>query len=236
MFDKKRGYCEYFASAAAVLLRLQGVPTRYVTGFSMDAAEFVGGHYVVRESDAHAWIEAYIPGRGWVEADPTPAGDYAAVHARRVSPFERVSEWVRARWAEAALAVRTGELRRLAAVAAVPLALLALAGLGLVGLRFWRRRRAPESAHAGARWDGDPEVARVMAQLESLWSAPRPSAPRPPGAPGAPARRSPGRLPPAVRRPARKWLPVTTTRATAAGRCRARPCASWRAASRITAA
>src|SRR5262249_33231350 len=62
VFVKKRGYCEYFASAAALLLRLQGVPTRYVTGFSMDAAERVGEQYVVRESDAHAWIEAWIPG------------------------------------------------------------------------------------------------------------------------------------------------------------------------------
>ena len=198
VFEKKRGYCEYFASAAAVLLRLQGVPTRYVTGFSMDAAEAVGGHYVVRESDAHAWIEAYIPGRGWIEADPTPGADYAAVHARRVSPFERVSEWVRARWAEAALAVRTGELRRLAAVAAVPVGLLALAGLGLAGLRFWRRRRAPERASPGEGWNGDPEMARVMAQLESLWT--RHGHPRP--AHRAPLEHlravPPGRLPPAV--------------------------------------
>jgi hypothetical protein len=198
VFDKKRGYCEYFASAAAVLLRLQGVPTRYVTGFSMDAAEFVGGHYVVRESDAHAWIEAWIPGRGWIEADPTPAGDYAAVHARRVSPFEQVSEWIRARWAEAALAVRTGQLRRLAAVVAPPLALLALAGLALAGLRFWRRHRAPESAPAAPRWDGDPELARVMAQLESLWA--RHGHPRP--AHRAPLEHlravPPGRLPAAV--------------------------------------
>src|SRR5205814_8379510 len=101
VFDKKRGYCEYFASAAAVLLRLQGVPARYVTGFSMDAAARVGGHYVVRESDAHAWIEAWIPGRGWVEADPTPAGDYAAVHGDAASGFERVVEWIKGRWEEA---------------------------------------------------------------------------------------------------------------------------------------
>jgi hypothetical protein len=164
----------------------------------MDAAELVGGHYVVRESDAHAWIEAWIPGRGWVEADPTPAGDYAAVHARRVSPFERVSEWIKARWAEAALAVRTPELRRLAAVAAVPLGLLALAGLAVAGLHFRRRRRGPESAPAAARWDGDPELARVMAQLESLWA--RHGHPRP--AHRAPLEHlravPPGRLPPAV--------------------------------------
>lgn len=198
VFDKKRGYCEYFASAAAVLLRLQGVPTRYVTGFSMDAAEFAGGHYVVRESDAHAWIEAWIPGRGWVEADPTPAGDYAAVHARRPSPFERVAEWMKARWAEASLAVRTGELRRLAGIMAMPVALLALAGLGLVGLRLWRGRRARALASPPVRWDGDPDLARVMARVESLWA--RHGHPRP--AHRAPLEHlravPPGGLPPAV--------------------------------------
>jgi hypothetical protein len=198
VFEKKRGYCEYFASAAAVLLRLQGVPTRYVTGFSMDAAESVGGHYVVRESDAHAWIEAWIPGRGWVEFDPTPGGDYAAVHAGRGRPLERVAEWVKARWAEVALAVRTGELRRLMGMAALPLALLGLAALGLVALRLARRRRAPPRLPPPAPWDGDAELARVMAQLEALWA--RHGYPRP--AHRAPLehlrRLPPGRLPLAV--------------------------------------
>src|SRR4029079_10162120 len=177
----------YFASAAAVLLRLQGVPTRYVTGFSMVAAEFASGHYVVRESDAHAWIEAWIPGRGWVEADPTPAGDYAAFHARRRNGLERLVEWVNARWAEAALAVRTGEVRRLTALALRPLALQALAGVALAGGRRWggRRpravvvlaggrgcgRRGPQRpAPPAARWEGDPDLALVMARLETLWA------------------------------------------------------------------
>jgi len=198
VFDKKRGYCEYFASAAAVLLRLQGVPTRYVTGFSMVAAEFASGHYVVRESDAHAWIEAWIPGRGWVEADPTPAGDYAAVHARRRNGLERLAEWVNARWAEAALAVRTGEVRRLTALALRPLALLALAGVALAGGRRWWRRRAQPPAPPAARWEGDPDLALVMARLETLWA--RHGCPRPPHrAPLEHLRTLPtGRLPAAV--------------------------------------
>jgi transglutaminase-like putative cysteine protease len=169
VFDKKRGYCEYFASAAALLLRLQGVPARYVTGFSMDAAELSGGHYVVRESDAHAWIETWIPGRGWVEADPTPASDYAAVHARRGSRAERATEWLRARWAEAVLAVRTGELRRLLDALSGPLAALAFLGLVLVGWRF-RRPRARPRAVSRERWDGDAELREVMDRLETLWT------------------------------------------------------------------
>ncbi len=86
LFDKKEGYCEYFATAAAVLLRLQGVPARYVKGFSVGPQNFVSGrfgvgdHYLVRESDAHAWIEAYIAGEGWVEADPTPPADLSLLH------------------------------------------------------------------------------------------------------------------------------------------------------------
>jgi transglutaminase-like putative cysteine protease len=168
VFEKKRGYCEYFASAAAVLLRLQGVPARYVAGFSLSAADVIGGHYVVRESDAHAWIEAWIPGRGWVEADPTPAADYALVHVRRPGPIDRLVEWLKARWADVALAVHTGELRRLAALAAGPLAVAALGAVALIAWRAWRRP-SPVVAPPDPAWTGDPDLAAVMARLERVW-------------------------------------------------------------------
>lgn len=198
VFDKKRGYCEYFASAAAVLLRLQGVPARYVTGFSMDSAEMVGGHYVVRESDAHAWIEAWIPGRGWVEADPTPAGDYAAVHSRRGSLAERASEWFNARWAEAVLAFHTGELRRLLEALSGPLAALVLAVMAVIGFRLRRHRRVAPSVSPPETWTGDPELQAVVARLDSLWA--RHGCARPPHRPRLEhlRRLPPGRLPPAL--------------------------------------
>ncbi len=81
LFDKRQGYCEYFATSAAVLLRLQGVPTRYITGYSVQSGNRKGDHYVVREKDGHAWIEAYIEGQGWIEADPTPTAEYEAMVA-----------------------------------------------------------------------------------------------------------------------------------------------------------
>lgn len=80
LFEKKKGYCEYFATATAILLRLQGIPTRYVRGFTVREANRVGGHYVVREADAHAWLEVRLSNGVWVEADPTPAAGYEAEH------------------------------------------------------------------------------------------------------------------------------------------------------------
>lgn len=74
LFVTRRGYCEYFASAMAVLLRTQGIPSRVVTGFQSGYYNDVSGAWVVRASDAHAWVEAWIQGRGWVTFDPTPSG------------------------------------------------------------------------------------------------------------------------------------------------------------------
>jgi transglutaminase-like putative cysteine protease len=72
LFEAKAGHCEYFASSMAILLRSVGVPTRIVNGFLMGEYNPVGGDYIVRQSDAHSWVEVYIPGRGWLEFDPTP--------------------------------------------------------------------------------------------------------------------------------------------------------------------
>lgn len=70
LFERRSGHCEYFASALAVLLRDQGVPTRVVTGFA--GGEYAGGWWQLRRSDAHAWVEVWLPERGWVGVDATP--------------------------------------------------------------------------------------------------------------------------------------------------------------------
>jgi len=72
LFQAKVGHCEYFASSMAILLRAEGIPTRLINGFLMGEYNPVGGDYIIRESDAHSWVEVYIPGSGWVEFDPTP--------------------------------------------------------------------------------------------------------------------------------------------------------------------
>jgi len=74
LFVTKRGYCEYFASAMAVLLRTEPDTGRVVTGFQSGYYNDVSGSWVMRASDAHAWVEAWIDGRGWMTFDPTPPG------------------------------------------------------------------------------------------------------------------------------------------------------------------
>lgn len=78
LFEKKRGHCEYFASAMAVMLRASWIPSRIVTGFQSGAYNDITGWHVVRHSDAHAWVEAWIPGEGWMVFDPTPPNPAAA--------------------------------------------------------------------------------------------------------------------------------------------------------------
>jgi transglutaminase-like putative cysteine protease len=74
LFERKQGHCEYFASAMAVMLRTQGIPSRVVNGFRTDEFNDLTANYVVRAKDAHAWVEAYFPGYGWQTFDPTPGG------------------------------------------------------------------------------------------------------------------------------------------------------------------
>jgi transglutaminase-like putative cysteine protease len=74
------GYCEHFAGAAALLLRLAGVPVRVIAGFAT-GTQTGGGQYTVRDLDAHDWIEVYFPGYGWVPFNPTPAASPARVAA-----------------------------------------------------------------------------------------------------------------------------------------------------------
>jgi len=90
LLHSRRGHCEHFAGAMAVLLRCRGVPARLVTGFIGGEWNTLGGYYVFRQSHAHAWVEAYLPEAGWVPFDPTPvAGTPEYAHQRRFLPWLR---------------------------------------------------------------------------------------------------------------------------------------------------
>jgi transglutaminase-like putative cysteine protease len=78
LFVRRKGHCEYFASAMAVLLRTQGIPSRLVTGFQSGVYNPISGWHVIRAADAHSWVEAWFPDQGWVTFDPTPADPNAA--------------------------------------------------------------------------------------------------------------------------------------------------------------
>jgi transglutaminase-like putative cysteine protease len=73
LFDTRRGFCEHYSSAFTVLMRAAGIPARVVVGYQGGELNEVGGYYVVRQADAHAWSEVWLADRGWVRVDPTAA-------------------------------------------------------------------------------------------------------------------------------------------------------------------
>jgi transglutaminase-like putative cysteine protease len=86
VFDTRVGYCEYFATAMAVMLRASDIPARVAVGFlpgdpiaSTDVDGVERTTYEVRSSDAHAWVEVLFPGQGWIKFDPTPRSDGATL-------------------------------------------------------------------------------------------------------------------------------------------------------------
>jgi transglutaminase-like putative cysteine protease len=72
-FDKKMGFCEHIASSFVLLMRAMNIPARIVTGYQGGDLNAIDGYWTVRQSDAHAWSEVWMPDRGWVRVDPTSA-------------------------------------------------------------------------------------------------------------------------------------------------------------------
>ncbi len=71
LFTTRKGFCEHYAGSFAVLMRAAGIPARVVTGYQGGEYNELGGYYIIRQSDAHAWTEVWLKGRGWVRVDPT---------------------------------------------------------------------------------------------------------------------------------------------------------------------
>jgi len=99
LFKNKKGDCDFFASAMCILLREVGIPARVAIGYSVSEYDAERKVWLVREKDAHMWVEAYIKGDGWMTFDPTPAGGsgfqefllslqrYYLLHRRQMVPL-----------------------------------------------------------------------------------------------------------------------------------------------------
>jgi transglutaminase-like putative cysteine protease len=100
LFDTQKGFCEHYASAFAFLMRAAGIPARVVTGYQGGWWNSTGNYLLVRNSDAHAWTEIWLEGRGWVRVDPT-----AAVSPARISLGAQAANdgnaWSQAEWVRA---------------------------------------------------------------------------------------------------------------------------------------
>ncbi len=170
LFETREGFCEHIASAMAVLLRAAGIPTRLVTGFGPGDRNPFTGYWEVRASDAHAWVEVFYPGAGWIPYDPTfgvPPSD-PGISGRFIAPevLGSIGRFFSASVPEPVREAIKALGRAIASAAgAWPVALVLFAALGLAvaGLRRRRARRALRPPPVGA--------ARAFAQLEAAMAA-----------------------------------------------------------------
>ena len=81
LFETRQGFCEHYASAFTVMMRMAGIPARVVTGYQGGWYNSVGSYLLVRQSDAHAWSEVWLKGVGWTRIDPTARSGTRACRA-----------------------------------------------------------------------------------------------------------------------------------------------------------
>jgi protein-glutamine gamma-glutamyltransferase len=162
LFHRRAGHCEDFATALAVLLRTLGIPTRVVTGFY--GGERTANEYIVRAGDAHAWVEADVPG-GTLRLDATPQQNRSAESAAIVSWLLGAYEAVEVRWLNGIVdysladqvalfhdvGIRSGRGPRTQThMPTAWLAVLGVAALGGTALFWLVRRRQDEASRLGA--------------------------------------------------------------------------------------
>ena len=116
LFTRKAGHCEFFSTAMAVMLRTLGIPSREVTGFAGGIRAPAGDHFIVRGGDAHAWVEVYVPGTGFVDFDPSPPSARDSIPrgaaAWLMALSDTASEWWRQEVIDYNLRTQVEALRR----------------------------------------------------------------------------------------------------------------------------
>jgi protein-glutamine gamma-glutamyltransferase len=91
LFNQRRGFCEHFATALAVMSRTLDIPSRIAVGFGTGQLNPLTGYYEVSARDAHAWVEVYFPGFGWQQFDPTPGSSADFVHSTRAGSWSGIA-------------------------------------------------------------------------------------------------------------------------------------------------
>lgn len=127
LFDYQKGFCQHFSSAFVVLMRGAGIPARVVTGYAGGVHNPLGDYWIVRQMDAHAWAEVWLPQRGWVRVDPTaavaPERIYDTLEDRlgaggggilgQWSSLSQVGDWLRHNWNDLVLGFDANRQQRL---------------------------------------------------------------------------------------------------------------------------
>lgn len=180
LFQTKRGFCEHYAAAFVTLMRAAGVPARVVAGYQGGEFNPLDGYLVVRQSDAHAWSEVWLAGKGWVRVDPTAAvspdrietGIAAALPFGEPLPalIQLRTEWIRTlryrweainnAWNQSVLGYNPQRQRELMARLglsdtdwrSLAIALGSACGLLVGGLMAWALYKRPESDPVVRLW------------------------------------------------------------------------------------
>lgn len=157
LLQRKNAHCEYFASAAVILMRCAGIPARYVTGFV--AHEREGNETIVRSRDAHAWAEAFVPKLGWVTVDATPADGMPDAQPK-VSWLQRAWEKLQddfTRWRE-----RIAGFSRAQLFGFIVLVIL------VWSVEKWRQSRRKKRLTEKPEYSSPAELAKLATRFQSL--------------------------------------------------------------------
>jgi hypothetical protein len=100
LIRSKKGHCEYFASAMALLSRSLGIPARVVGGYRVSELNPLWDYYIVRERNAHAWVEAWVEGVGWTTFDPTPRTEGAGRFSPSLGGVAATVDLLKLKWAD----------------------------------------------------------------------------------------------------------------------------------------
>ncbi|HZW17969.1 MAG TPA: DUF3488 and transglutaminase-like domain-containing protein [Luteimonas sp.] len=169
LFEQQAGFCEHFSSAFVVLMRAAGIPARVVTGYVGGYRNRYGDYWIVRRSDAHAWAEVWLAGRGWTRVDPTAAvaperiydtladraggggGGLAGLGglADRLAAVRDVADWMRRGWNDFVLGFDAARQQKLLQPLGIErldprglIALFAAAATLAIGWMLWLTARA----------------------------------------------------------------------------------------------